>query len=132
MKARNARFIAQLRCDLAAWTVADVPSRKTTMVTLYRASGDAAGLAQIEATNRFYLPAIIGGKVELSEAIFARMEPMFTTYALNADMMALLDRAATAYADAAVHAAYWSLAGEDAKTLIARAMGKENEDEGDE
>lgn len=96
------------------------------LVAVCRAGGDTVGLAQIEAADRGYLQAVIDGEAKLSEAIFERMEPMFATYEGNADMMALLDRAATAYADAAVRAAYWCLAAAEAADVIGRAMGRGN------
>ncbi len=58
------------------------------------------------AADAGYLNSLIDGTGDLLAAdTFERLEPMFTTYADDADMMALLERAATAYGDAAQAAA---------------------------
>lgn len=41
--------------------------------------------------------------------VFERLEPMFTAYEADADMMALFEQAAKAYGDAAVKAAQAAL-----------------------
>jgi hypothetical protein len=63
------------------------------------------------AADRAYLESLIDGSGDLlAEDTFTRLEPMFTTYEGNADMMALLEKAATVYGDAAVAAAQSALA----------------------
>lgn len=63
--------------------------------------------------DRRWLLELIGGSSELlSLSAFPRMEPMFAKYDdADPEMKALLERAATVYADAAVAAATWALAG---------------------
>lgn len=63
------------------------------------------------AADRAYLESLIDGAGDLlAEDTFARLEPMFTTYEGDAEMMALLEKAATVYGDAAVAAAQAALA----------------------
>ncbi|MDO9481132.1 MAG: hypothetical protein Q8S96_02340 [Hydrogenophaga sp.] len=57
-----------------------------------------------------YLKSLIDGTGDLlAEDVFEKLEPMFTTYMDNAEMMALLERAANTYGDAAVAAALRAL-----------------------
>lgn len=63
------------------------------------------------AAARAYLNGLVDGTGDLlAEDTFARLEPMFADYADNAEMLALLERAATAYGDAAQAAARQALA----------------------
>lgn len=64
----------------------------------------AAGLAS--ALDREYVHSIIDGTIDLLDpGIFDKLEPMFTKYADDAEMMGMLNRAAEAYTAAAVAAA---------------------------
>lgn len=59
-----------------------------------------------------YLNTFIDGTIDfMSPDILSRLEPMFTKYETDPAMMALLERAANAYGDAAVKAAQAALAG---------------------
>lgn len=59
-----------------------------------------------QAADAAYLRTFIDGTADImDEGIMARLEPMFGTYANDPSMMDLLNRAANAYADAAVRAA---------------------------
>lgn len=58
-----------------------------------------------------YLQSLINGTTDMFAAdVFDRLEPMFAAYKADAAMMALLERAAKAYGDAAVKAAQAALA----------------------
>ena len=58
-----------------------------------------------------YLQSLVDGTADMfASDVFGRLEPMFTAYEADADMMALLERAAQAYGDAAVKAAREALA----------------------
>lgn len=62
------------------------------------------------AADRAYLDSLIDGTGDLLAAdTFDRLEPMFAKYEADAEMMALLERAAQAYGDAAQAAAQKAL-----------------------
>lgn len=61
--------------------------------------------------DRAYLESLIDGSGDLlAEDTFTKLEPMFAKYEADAEMNALLERAATVYGDAAVAAAQSALA----------------------
>lgn len=63
------------------------------------------------AADRAYLESLIDGSGDLlAEDTFTKLEPMFAKYEADAEMNALLERAATVYGDAAVAAAQTALA----------------------
>ena len=65
-----------------------------------------------QAADRAYLEGLVDGSGDLlAEDTFTNLEPMFARYEANADMTALLEKAATVYGDAAVAAAFWVIAG---------------------
>lgn len=65
-----------------------------------------------ENADRAYLNSLIDGTGNLlAEDTFDKLEPMFERYAEGTEMRDLLDKAATAYGDAAVKAAQDALAG---------------------
>lgn len=60
----------------------------------------------VPSEDQSYLQSIIDGTIDLLDpGIFNRIEPMFTKYADDAEMMGMLNRAAEAYTAAAVAAA---------------------------
>lgn len=60
----------------------------------------------IPTEDQTYLQSIIDGTIDLLDpSIFDKLEPMFTKYADDAEMMGMLNRAAEAYTAAAVAAA---------------------------
>jgi hypothetical protein len=64
-----------------------------------------------KAADRAYLNSLIDGTGDLLAAdTFDRLEPLFARYEGDAEMMALLEKAATVYGDAAVAAAQAALA----------------------
>jgi len=64
-----------------------------------------------KAADTAYLQSLIDGTGDLlAEDTFEKLEPMFTTYEGDAEMMAMLERAAEAYGNAAVEAAKQALA----------------------
>lgn len=67
----------------------------------------APGVAEVVPTeDQTYLQSIIDGTIDLLDpGIFGKLEPMFTKYADDAEMMGMLNRAAEAYTAAAVAAA---------------------------
>lgn len=68
--------------------------------------------ARERQADRRWLQDVIAGRADLmSPAIFPRMGPLFEKYDADPRMKALLERAANAYADFAVSAACWALAG---------------------
>jgi hypothetical protein len=70
----------------------------------------AFAAAHVLQADRAYLNSLIDGSGDLlAEDTFTRMEPMFEKYAEGSEMYALLERAATVYADAAVAAATWAM-----------------------
>lgn len=72
---------------------------------------DALARAQ-RAADSAYLASLVGGSDDLlAEGTFARLEPMFARYDTDQVMTELLEKAAVAYSDAAVWAAYWVIAG---------------------
>jgi len=75
--------------------------------------GSPAGESAVDpqqAADRAYLESLVDGSGDLmAEDTFARLEPMFAKYEGDADMTALLERAAQAYGDAAVAAAQGAL-----------------------
>ncbi|MGJ7552625.1 hypothetical protein ACSFBI_01400 [Variovorax sp. RB3P1] len=69
-------------------------------------------VAHVLQADRAYLNSLIDGSGDLlAEDTFERMEPMFERYPEGTEMFALLEQAATVYADAAVAAATWAIAG---------------------
>ena len=63
------------------------------------------------AEDRAYLEAMIDGKVDLfASDIITRLEPMFTVYENNFEMMTILNAAADVYSEAAIDAAKAALA----------------------
>jgi len=89
---------AELGAGAATPTVMDEPAREDAKVTERK-------------TDEAYLQNMINGKADLLEdGILERIEPMFTKYEGDAEMMALLERAAQAYSDAATQAARAALA----------------------
>lgn len=76
-----------------------------------RAARDFA-TAHVLQADRAYLHSLIDGSGDLlAEDTFEKLEPMFRKYTEGTDMFALLERAASAYADAAVAAATWAMSG---------------------
>jgi hypothetical protein len=72
----------------------------------------AFAAAHVMQADRAYLNSLIDGSGDLmADDTFARLEPMFEKYAEGSEMYALLERAATIYADAAIAAATWAMAG---------------------
>lgn len=64
-----------------------------------------------KAADRAYLQSLIDGTGDLLAAdTFDRMEPLFARYEGDAEMMAMLEKAATVYGDAAVAAAQAAMA----------------------
>lgn len=64
-----------------------------------------------KAADTAYLNSLINGTGDLlASDTFDKLEPMFTTYEADAEMMAMLEQAAQAYGDAAVEAAKQALA----------------------
>lgn len=64
-----------------------------------------------KAADTAYLNSLINGEINLlSTEIFDKLEPMFTTYEADPEMMALLEKAAEVYGDAAIAAAKQALA----------------------
>jgi hypothetical protein len=71
----------------------------------------AFAAAHVLQADRAYLNSLIGGSGDLlAEDTFARMEPMFERHVEGTEMFALLEKAATVYADAAVAAATQAMA----------------------
>lgn len=64
------------------------------------------------SSDRAFLEGLISGSVDrLGPRVFMRLRPMFARYPESTNMHSLLVRAADAYGDAAVAAAWWTLAG---------------------
>lgn len=71
---------------------------------------DALARAQ-RVVDSAYLTGLIGGSNDLlGEDTFARLEPLFCRYDSDQAMKELLEKAATAYWDAALWAACWVMA----------------------
>ncbi len=95
------------------------------MLDLIRRAWDAriAALRLAEkGADTAYLNSLIDGSGDLlAEDTFARLEPMFEKYADDAEMKSLLERASTAYGDAALDEAARVLAGPEAEQAIKKA-----------
>lgn len=77
------------------------------------------------SSDRAYLEGLISGSVDrLGPRVFLRLKPMFMRYPEGTNMHSLLIRAADAYGDAAVHAAYTVLAEQAANEAIQIARRK--------
>jgi hypothetical protein len=80
------------------------------LMALLREHGELLQLTR--AKDRDYLNSLIDGSGDLlTQDTFAKLEPLFTRYEADPVMNALLERAAEAYADAALWAAAWVVAG---------------------
>lgn len=66
---------------------------------------------RVKADDEAYLQSLIDGTADtMAPDIFDRLEPMFTAYEGDPDMMALLNRAGEVYSEAAIKAAKEALA----------------------
>lgn len=108
-------WISQQRPDLAgevADVLAELAASTPAAMTAEPPAVPAAAATPAADNNgdRAFLERVIAGAEPLSAEVFERMEPMFTAYEGDADMLEVLERAAAAYGDAAAAAAQAALA----------------------